>query len=314
MQHIFGILPVNSQRLLPLPQSGGGKGGLGGPLHGVADAIGMAAQTASPCSAAPGFFRQDDPAAAHPGKAIGFGKAADLDGTAICPRHGIDAAGQRLPGEEGRIGGIHQQQAAAFPGKAHPSGHFEEIHGGPGGVIGGAKDDKAGLRDRLRAGQKAVLFLAGQRKNGVACGLGGGTVGGVGRVAHPHRHRAIPQRKKRPDGFLTAGGDGDLRRGDGAGQAVIAGGDRPLQKGVAGGRAVAPLAALRGKLGGGGTHGFGGDRCNGPGDIPDAEGEDGTVGAAQLLGGGCGGDAGEQVVLPGEEGGIEWQHGETSLI
>ena len=33
-----------------------------------------------------------------------------------------------------------------------------------------------------------------------------------------------------------------------------------------------------------------------------------------LLGGGCGGDAGVQVVLPGEEGGIEWQHGGTSLI
>ena len=73
LQHGGGILPVEGKGLLPLPQSGGGKGGLRGPLDGIAGAIAVAAQPALPGCGAAGFPRQDDPAAPDPGKAVGFG-------------------------------------------------------------------------------------------------------------------------------------------------------------------------------------------------------------------------------------------------
>ena len=141
LQHGGGILPVEGKGLLPLPQSGGGKGGLRGPLDGIAGAIAVAAQPALPGCGAAGFPRQDDPAAPNPGKAIGFGEGADLDGAAFGAGDGINAAGQLLPGKEGGVGGIHQQQAAGAVGPVHPFRHFHQGKGGAGGIIGGAEDD-----------------------------------------------------------------------------------------------------------------------------------------------------------------------------
>lgn len=94
---VGGILPVEGKGPLPLPQSGGGKGGLRGPLDGIAGAIAVAAQPALPGCGAAGFPRQDDPAAPNPGKAIGFGEGADLDGAAFGAGDGINAAGAAPP-------------------------------------------------------------------------------------------------------------------------------------------------------------------------------------------------------------------------
>ena len=59
---------------------------------------------------------------------------------------------------------------------------------------------------------------------------------------------------------------------------------------------------------------YDGARIGGAGMLVNARVRRVVFGAGDPHGGGCGGDAGEQVVLPGEEGGIEWQHGGTSLI
>ena len=78
-----------------------------------------------------------------------------------------------------------------------------------------------------------------------------------------------------------------------------------MQKGVACGGTVAPLTAFRGKLGSGGAHGFGGDRCNGQSDVTDAEREQRTVGTAGGFGFCRCLDAGKKIVRLPQKGRVE---------
>ena len=172
------ILPVDGKRLLPLPQTGGGKCGFGGTLNGITDPITVTAQPFFPCGGAAGCQRHHDPAAAYTGKSVGFREGADLNGTVRCAGDGIDAAGQAASGKKGGIGGIHQQHTAACLGKVYPTFQFGKGHHGAGGVIGGAEHDQSAFFDLLRLGQKVLFLAAGERKNRVSGGFGGGAVGG----------------------------------------------------------------------------------------------------------------------------------------
>ena len=215
--HQEGIFPVDLQGLLALALPGGGKCRFRCALNGVADPIAVAAQPFLPGRVAAGCLWQHNPAAAHPGKSIGFGKRTKFDGTAFGTRYGVDAAGPLLAGEKGGVGGIDQQQTTGLYGPVYPLRHFRPGKSRAGGVIGGAKNHKARLRCLFRLREKIVFRPAGQRPYRMAGRFGTAAVGGINGIADPNRNRRFPQGKQTAQCLLTAGRNGNFLRGGGVG-------------------------------------------------------------------------------------------------